>query len=909
MSDVTNKLLGIYAAKQAAPMPQPDSKDEDQRWAYLQAAAVLHCFSVDNLVPLYPRAIHSQPRLLLYEDIVYSSGELFEGLFTLTLAVRREALARFTSRQAMWEAVQLNPGRQHTDLQKMWEDFLKTGFVPEINTLSYHQLAHVCQICSWLEGMTAMTAQLPDPVVVLDLYRRKSVLASIEHLSTNNFTGREKELSWFRAYTDTLYPPSGTPSFEKTQGDRWVKILIKPFLAIHGPGGIGKSALVAHLLEEYSFAQTTVRIPFAYLAFDQRTLRIETPFTLLVESTAQFELQFPGHKEDFAAFNDLVRNFRDIKGGVVDRSIAASTREDRISRILNTDEDLYKGFARLLDKISARTIGKKTVNSTVLLILDTFEEVQYRDRESLAGFWRMLATIRQNFPLFRVIIAGRGSIAEMGVDKDMLEEQPLLELSGNDRVTLLQRLGVTDDAVAEAVAKQVGGNPLSLRLAANVIKSDEQAATAKGIRQLVTRKWLFFQVDEQLIQGQLYQRILSHIHDEKVKKLAHPGMVLRIVHPEIVLYVLAPLCRIDIRDIEEAARLCDELKKEHALVRLNEEGMLQYRPEIRQAMIRLLQQDKFNEVRDLRRSAIDYYTGVPGLTARAEEMYHRLVLDEDEFWQLDQRWEKGIETSIIANLEEYPDRVKVWLASRMNLEVPREIFQNADIADWERNITRKVKSALTEMDTARALQLLGERTERSPASPLYALEGKAWLLQKALRQAWTILEKGVEQVAASNNRGRLAELFWLQSQVWLLQGNVLSADEVLDQAAETLKNAANPLPFMHILCHRLLIREKYLLFPPESAVALRLQLNNACGKLPQMDQNVLVISGPLVIQLTRSLLEKEFPATAKALTAYFSFKYGISPDMLTSENLQGLEEYRETWEVESDNYRSFESSS
>jgi hypothetical protein len=908
MSDVTNKLLGIYATKQAATTTQPVSKDEDRRWAYLQAAAVLHCFSVDNLVPLYPWAVHSQPRLLLFEDIVYTSGELFEGLFTLTLAVRKEALARFASRQAMWEAVQLNPDRQRTALQKIWEDFLRTGFVPEIKTLGYHQLAHVCQILSWLEGMTTIATQLPDPVVVLDLYRRKSVLASIEHLSTNNFTGREEELSWFRKYTDTVYPPTASTSFEKRQQEKWSKSRIKPFLAIYGPGGIGKSALVGHILEEYSFAETTVRIPFAYMAFDQRTLRIETPFTLLVESIAQFELQFPGHKEDFAMFNDLVLNFRDIKGGVVDRSIAHSTREERISRIIATDEELYNGFARLLDKISTRTIGDKTVKSTVLLILDTFEEVQYRDRESLAGFWRMLTTIRKAFPHFRVIIAGRGSVADLGVAKGILEERPLLELSGKDRIMLLKRLGVSDESMAEAVAKQVGGNPLSLRLAANVIKSDEQAATAKGIKQLITRKWLFFQVDEQLIQGQLYQRILSHIHDDKVKKLAHPGMVLRIVHPEIVLNVLAPLCQIDIKDMEEAARLCDELKKEHALVRLNEEGMLQYRPEIRQAMIRLLQQDKFNEVRDLRRSAVYYYMNVPGPVARAEEMYHRLVLDEDEFWDLDQRWEKGIEKSITANLEEYPDRVKVWLASRMDLEVPREIFQNADIADWERNITRKVKSALTEMDTVQALRLLGERVDRSPASPLYALEGKAWLLQKELRRAWATLEKGVEQVAYSNNRGRLAELFWLQSQVSLLEGDVPLADEVLGRAADAIRNAVNPLPLMHILCHRLLIRENYPLFPPESVAALRLQLNSACEKLQQVDQ-YLIFSAPLVLQLAGSLLEKEFPATSKELKSYFSLKSSVSPDILTSENLQGLEEYREKWEVESDNYNSFESSS
>jgi hypothetical protein len=255
---------------------------------------------------------------------------------------------------------------------------------------------------------------------------------------------------------------------------------------------------------------------------------------------------------------------------------------------------------------------------------------------------------------------------------------------------------------------------------------------------------------------------------------------------------------------------------------------------------------------------------------------------------------EGIEQSIASSLEEYPDQAKAWLASRINLEVPRTVFENADLAEWERNITRKVQRALSELQIDWALKLLSERTDRSDASPLFALEAKAYLLADNVSGAADVLTKGITRVSGSTNRGRLAELFWLQAQVEILKHDLKAADDALSQAEKAIEKGSNPIPLMHVLCHRLLLREKFTETYSETVVQLRLKLNNVCART----NDRYAFSAEFVIGLAIYLLGNEFPATTSRLQSLFPYLQvtSVSEDSLTSENLQGLEDYREPWE-------------
>ncbi len=899
MTDLTQKLMErMQSVAIPAPVPRLEKPQDDARWSFRMAAAVLHSFQPDSLRPLDSSFADLKCWRVFQEDMVPVAGGFSEGLFTLSLISRREALRRLGTRKAMQLALQANPHRVQTPLQLLFEEYVASETVPPADSMSYAELTRLASLVDWLGDLDPT---LPDAASLQILLRQKSVLANFEHLVIENFVGRETEMALIRQHIGAL-PPTADDTIGRQQLQQWAALERTSILVIYGPGGIGKSALVGRLLWEHTQTRDWNRIPFAYLAFDQTSLLIESPYTLLLEMADQFDRQLPYIAKAAARFKERVSHYQQQRTALAERQKFQETREARLSNVQDLDNQLIESFVELLLHVTNRhSLNHVKYKISALLVLDTFEEVQYRDRESLTGFWRMLDFLQSKATTMRIIICGRAPIGDTGFGNGMLREMPLTQLEPPDRVHLLTRLGVSNTMVAEAVARQVGGNPLSLRLAADVIRKDKDAADESGI------KGLLFRVDEQLIQGQLYTRILEHIHNEKVQQLAHPGMILRRVNPDIILNLLAPACRIEVESMDEAEQLFAELRREHGLVVMGEANTLMYRPEIRQAMIRLLKQDKFSIVRRLHQEAIYYYMSKKKaeLTERAEEMYHRLALGEDSRWTLDQRWMKGIEKSVAANQEEYSDEMLAWLASRMNLEVSRSVYQSANISEWERNITRKVRYALSELQTTQALTLLSERPERLADSPLYALEAKVYMLQKKLTRAWYVLEDGIQRVLESSNRGRLAELFWLQAQVALLRNEPEQADALLVKAEKAVEKAEDPTPLLHILCHRWMLRQYSLSASPPSKQELESRIDkviSACSleqQLGGLDSFVVALCWTIVI---RNYGKRKLPDWAGTAV-------NISEEMLTSENLRGLDLYRKPWEIDDQdsNYISEES--
>jgi hypothetical protein len=875
--NLTEKLLSQYKVRRDE-MPTPSTLDESAHWSYRQAAAVLHCFQPNALQPLDSSYANQSALKLLADDTAPAPGGVAEGLVTLKLSIRQEALRQLRTRETMRNALRANPDRPQTPQQALWETYLTSGILPDPKILSYHDLTTFAPLIDWLNGLDLA---LPSPTEIQALLREKSILASFDHLVTTNFTGRKRELGIIRAYIETL----PTDNFTGSQ-----------VLAIYGPGGVGKSALVGRVLWELNQDDSSRRIPFAYLAFDQPTLRIESPYTILVEAAAHLAIQFPQHQAAFDSFSQQVTRFREEQSKLGNRK-QSTTRDNRVQVANGLENDLYKKFINLLYAITST----QTTFTPFVLVLDTFEEVQYRDRESLQSFWRMIYILQFPIPVMRIIICGRAAIDETDL-LPSIAKLSLIDLELADRVLMLHRLGVTNETLATTIANQIGGNPLTLRLAANVLAKAPEDVTDAGITGITNR--LRFAIDEQLIQGQLYRRILDHIHDPDVRKLAHPGMVLRRVTPEIILYVLGPVCKPKVKDSAKAHELFEELRREHGLVQAGDPGTLVYRPEIRQAMVRLLRQDRPTEVAELHRHAVRYYQTRTLWNDRAEELYHRLMQNQ-EGWELESRWQSSpdIQQSLAANLDDYSDEMKVWLSSRMSLELPRSVFFNADAALWERNVTRKVQQALSQRLYDAALDLLNERQDRSSDSPLFALEAKANLLQKKPIEAKKLLETGIERVAEGGNRGRMAELLWLKSQVAVLQGNLNEADESLAQAQQAVERASTQMPLMHILGQRLLLRAYYTpMFPTESVGPLRIQLGEVCLAFDEP----IPSKAYFVAHLASLMLDNEFPRAEANLARFVPGNPstdwpGAVPTMaLTDENLQGLEPFRNDWENDND---------
>lgn len=909
--DLLGRLRGGIAQRAQAPDQPTAPADQAARDAYRQAAAVLDQFQPDLLAPVasaLPDAPRGQARLLLFDELVPAAGGRAQGLFTLRLDSRRRALRQLGHRTAWQQALAANPSRPDTALQQLWEAYLRSGQLPDPAHASYRELTVLGQLLGWLEGLDK---RLPPAGQVLHALRAGSVFAAVEHLVDRHFTGRQADIDRLRSHIGAPAPGQGGNALARQLKGWWADLARPqrhPALLLHGPGGIGKSALVARVLGEQLALPAERRLPFAYLPFDQPSLRINALFTLLVEAAAQFELQRPDLAAAMAEFRQQVLAFRDERTALGQRKTAPVTRGVRLSAVHGLDAHLYQGFGQLLAALGRQQHQGKALQGPVLLVFDTFEEVQYRDRESLQGFWQMLHQLQRAYPPLRLLLCGRAEVRPESALPLNLQVMTLHALDMPDRVTLLRRLCPAAAPVAESVAEQVGGNPLTLRLAAGVLAREPEAASAQGLDGLSTRRWLLFQVEDALVQGQLYRRVLDHIHDPDVRAIAHPGMVLRRLDSAVLRQVLAPACLGRAVDDSEAEHLLGLLRQEHALVTTAPDGALVFRADVRQAMVRLLAQDRWADVRALRERAIAHYALLDDPVSRGEELHHRLALGELDPERLDERWLPELEPALQAGLDEYPDRSKAVLASRMSLELPRSVLVAADLSGWERNVARKAQQALAQLDLDAALDLMAERSTRSDDSPLYALEAKARLLQGAAAQADALLAVGTAAVARGSNRGRLAELLWLQAQAALLMGDAGRADTLLARAEEAIQAARDPIGLVHVLAHRLLLRQ---VAPPPTQdpaqqQALRARLAAACDRV---DPDAVAAPTRFVLDLALALLDGEHPATVQRLSSLATPNAGLATrEALTNENLCGLDEFREPWEQQIEAQTSIEAS-
>src|SRR5262249_22046143 len=136
-------------------------------------------------------------------------------------------------------------------------------------------------------------------------------------------------------------------------------------------------------------------------------------------------------------------------------------------------------------------------------------------------------------------------------------------------------------------------------------------------------------------------RLLGHIHDADVQKLAHPGLVLRVITTEIIAEVLAGPCAIDVRVEGRKEALFEALAREALVTREGDE--LHHRTDVRRVMLDLLRADptKEKDVKAIHRAAVAYHEKHASPRDRAEEIYHRLCLCEPTD-AVDARWIDGL---------------------------------------------------------------------------------------------------------------------------------------------------------------------------------------------------------------------------------------------------------------------------
>jgi AAA ATPase-like protein len=760
-------LADLEVPRRAAPV-DPVERD----WPLVAAAAVLSSFSPASLRTLEGERPDSAALARLLDGCKVLANP--EQRWRLRRKLRRRALARLGTQEAMARALAANPDRPRDDLQRIFEAYLDGP--PPLPDGDSVALACTREVATWLHGILD---GVPDPEDVRRAVEYAYLLEPFRRLAGEGFRGRGRDLARLRRYVGMREAASPLESTGRLL--RWgLNFHERRPLLVWGIGGIGKSTLLSRFLLEHAQAGPDERISFAYVDFDRADVTPDEPLSILLEAARQLAPQHPQQHDELLEFRrhwsrELARIQDDYSIEPLSSASASVEVRDRFA---------VSHCIREFSALAAEAVGE---HRPLVLVLDTFEEVQYRNRFFAGAIWDMLGELQGAVPALRTIVAGRARLDDLPC-----EEHELKPLDDEAAAELLRANGVDDPATVRQVVRRLGGNPLTLRLAAQVVRQDEGATDAIDEIRNRSRRAKVWRAREEVVQALLYGRLLRRLHSADIRKLAHPGLALRRITPEAIREVLAGPCELGDVDEQRAAELFEELRREVALVTPAADGALEHRPDVRRAMLPLVRADQRERVEAIHEAAVAHYARREGTVNRAEELYHRLALDQTPS-VLDERWTQGVEERLWTAVEELPPRAQTYLASRVGADIAPDAWKKASLEDQERGLEHEVRSLLRLAQPEEALAMLRDQRKRSDFSPLFALEAIAAREVGDYTGAAQAIERGLDAASGVEFSRNELELLQLSARMHLdldEPGKAREALELARRAADWLGDDA-----------------------------------------------------------------------------------------------------------------------
>ena len=174
------------------------------------------------------------------------------------------------------------------------------------------------------------------------------------------------------------------------------------------------------------------------------------------------------------------------------------------------------------------------------------------------------------------------------------------------------------------------------------------------------------------------------------------GWSLRYVTAELIREVLAVPCGVDVKDDVAARALFDDLAARSPWSRAGSDPTrLVLRAELRRTVLENLRNDRKSAAKRnaIHHAAVKFFQGRDGSDNRAEEIYHRLWLDQDAA-TLDGRWLSGVELSLRSAVEEFSGNAKAYLTNRVGGDYGA-IAGNAPLAEWELYAEKRASDLLS----------------------------------------------------------------------------------------------------------------------------------------------------------------------------------------------------------------------
>ena len=733
----------------------PRAEVAPDRWAYREAAALLFRFDPTKLAAV--GRVDGSALLHLLDDCV-SIGDPARGQWTLKPDVRIDALRRLHGRDEALRALEANPGRKH-GVELAAESYLR-GIAPPLEAQSPQQLRHSLQAVRWLGDIPGL-ADIPTTDDVAAILRSKQLFEPLEALVGEAFYGRESDLSELRLHVGVLQPSTLTTKLRRVAqkanpvgGDERAPMMV------FGPPGIGKSTLLAKFVLDHARSPDR-RIPFVYADFERPTLSIMEPTTLLAEAARQLASQYPAAVNRLDSLADQAehetirqRAAQTEVDELAEVSAARGTVRRTIIRELRTEHTARERalIGELVDALKEVLPGTGREAPPLLVVLDSFEQAQYRNSPYLRRIWDILGVLQNHYPMVRLVVSGRAPVEELSINQRPASYRRVAEFDPDARIGFLRSYGVKDPEIATVLGAHFGGNPLSLKLAAKI--ANREKWDTQWLNDVPTRRLWLLRISDLQIQARLYDRLLGSLHDQNVARLAHPGLVLRRITPEIIREVLAEPCGVEVGDEARANALFEAFADHLDLVYLEEDGALSHRPDVRRDMLPLVEESNPRLAEEIERRAVAYHARQPTLVSRAEEIYHRLRLGEPPR-SVDERWEPGVGRYMAWAPPEVPARAQAYLTAKLTGgSVPPDVLAEAELAEWEQLTAREVQDLLEQTgsdevakaNAALALELMSERSGRSAGSPLYGLQAEALALVGQQELAERTVNEGISSI-------------------------------------------------------------------------------------------------------------------------------------------------------------------
>ena len=719
----------------------------------LRCAATLSHFSPYALLDAFALTPDARTLQALADECVPGTESTWDGYaaprWTLSLASRQRVL-----REVDVGELRAARSRVHVDasdtLQRMADELLSGR---EINprTLSAGELAALIEARAWFDGILR---PLPEAQTLRAGLAMARLLEPMERLVGDHFVGRTAELERLADYVGVL-PPSRLLGIELLGRARrfvrktWRTLREHPPLYVAGPGGVGKSSLLARFILQHVREASDDPLPFVLLDFDRAQIEPTLPLTLLVAALQQLSVQFPTGAGEMARMSERLL---EVMRGVDSANFHGM---DSLQGALVSE------FAQRVDEL----VGGAGSSTPLLWVLDTFEEPQRLGESTVGPLWELMNTLQQSLPRLRLVVCGR--VVPPGFEWDVVSlnefDEPSARAFLRRRLLLIGASDAFSDAMVDSVIGAVGLSPLALRLAARLMAEQDP--------QLLT-----YRARDARVQAMLFHRVLEHIRvhpslgafglidseecaqlQRELSRLVYPGLEVRRITPGVIEHVLAEPCGVTIRDGSHALRLFLALRQQVDIVDVADDDAsadgpsLVHRTDVRRMMMSDLEHHAGEEtIRQIDRRAVRYLFTLSSDASRAEEIYHRLRLKQSEA-TVRSRWLPGLERYLYGAMEEFTAPAdRQLLADLLGVTLDAASLANARLDQWERQALRRVRQYLASANPTRALAVLEERRERSAGSPLLIAEAQAQQMMGNFSRAARCAQ---DALAAAERRG------------------------------------------------------------------------------------------------------------------------------------------------------------